>query len=223
VKSTGAKAALTMQVMEEAKHFVVLRELIHAFDVPVPRQSVWEYVLLESVYKSKGLDKLFGMNILVEGVAMSLFGLISTLPGLEVLLHFHRDEARHMGLPANYFREFPLTWWQKNNPMARARRLRLFGPAVALIPLLEEDLAELGVDAFDFAGSVLRKLTLVAERNGFLLPVPRSFLIQTLDGVFNAYCHATRDNHRYRDYSKVETTLGDHELEAEQEIWAALA
>ena len=32
VKSTGARAAFTMQVLEEAKHFVVLRELIQAFD-----------------------------------------------------------------------------------------------------------------------------------------------------------------------------------------------
>ncbi|MEE2779476.1 MAG: hypothetical protein VYE15_03060 [Myxococcota bacterium] len=223
VKSTGAKAALTMQVMEEAKHFVVLRELIHAFDVPVPRQSVWEYVLLENVYKSKGLDKLFGMNILVEGVAMSLFGLVSTLPGLEVLHYFHRDEARHMGLPANYLREFPLSWWQRNNPMARARRLKLFGPAVALIPFLEEDLAELGVDAFDFAGSVLRKLTLVAERNGFVLPIPRTFLMHTLDRVFNLYCHATREGHEFRAFSAVETTIGERELQAEGEIWAALA
>lgn len=30
VKSTGARAALTMQVLEEAKHFVVLRELLRA-------------------------------------------------------------------------------------------------------------------------------------------------------------------------------------------------
>ena len=37
VQSTGAKAAVTMQVMEEAKHFVVLRELIQAFGVDVPR------------------------------------------------------------------------------------------------------------------------------------------------------------------------------------------
>ena len=57
VKSTGARAALTMQVFEEAKHFVVLRELIRAFDVPVPRQSAWEYMMLESVIKAKGLDK----------------------------------------------------------------------------------------------------------------------------------------------------------------------
>lgn len=46
VQSTGARTALTMQVLEEAKHFVVLRELLQAFDVPIPRQSAWEYMLL---------------------------------------------------------------------------------------------------------------------------------------------------------------------------------
>jgi len=53
VQSTGARAALTMQVLEEAKHFVVLRELLQAFDVPIPRQSIWEYLLLEGAYKAK--------------------------------------------------------------------------------------------------------------------------------------------------------------------------
>src|SRR5690606_15778593 len=66
VKSTGARAALTMQVLEEAKHFLVLRELVRAFDVPIPRLSAPEYLMLEQVLKAKGTEKLFGMNVLVE-------------------------------------------------------------------------------------------------------------------------------------------------------------
>ena len=46
VKSTGGRAALTMQVLEEAKHFVVLRELLQAFECEIPPMPVWEYVLL---------------------------------------------------------------------------------------------------------------------------------------------------------------------------------
>jgi hypothetical protein len=42
VKSTGARGALTMQVLEEAKHFVVLRELLQAFDCEIPRMSIYE-------------------------------------------------------------------------------------------------------------------------------------------------------------------------------------
>jgi len=65
VQSTGAKAAVTMQVMEEAKHFVVLRELIQAFGVDVPRLSAWEYLLLEGSLKARGLDKFYGMNVII--------------------------------------------------------------------------------------------------------------------------------------------------------------
>src|SRR5687767_2839035 len=109
VKSTGARAALTMQVMEEAKHFLVLRELVRAFEVPVPRLSAPEYLMLERVLKAKGVEKLFGMNVVVEGIALGLFGMMSHLPGLQILRLFHLDESRHTGIPNNYFREFPLS------------------------------------------------------------------------------------------------------------------
>lgn len=219
VQSTGARAALTTQVLEEAKHFVVLRELLQAFDVPIPRQSAWEYLLLEGVAKSKGLEKFFGMNVVVEGVALGLFGMLSHLPGLEVLRLFHLDESRHTGLPVNYLAEFPLTWWQSNSPLARWRRLRIVLPALGLLPHLEPDLAELGVDAFEFGGSTLRKITALAERSGFLLPVTGDQLVSALEVVFNSYCRATRDDHGYQAFAKAETTRGEQERAIEREIF----
>jgi hypothetical protein len=108
-----------MQVVEEAKHFVVLRELIQAFDVPVPRLSAWEYLLLEGSLKARGLDKFYAMNVVIETIALSIFGLLADKPGLEVLRLFHLDESRHTALPDNYFKEFPMTAWQRSNPRAR--------------------------------------------------------------------------------------------------------
>ncbi len=219
VESTGARAALTMQVMEEAKHFVVLRELLKAFDVPIPRLSIWEYILLEQVYKAEGLEKFFGMNVLVEGIALSLFGLMSTWPGLEILRAFHLDESRHTALPTNYLREFPLTWWQKKSPRRRMKRLNMVLPALALIPLLEEDLAVLGIDAFDFGGSVIRKVSVLADRAGFLLPVTTDQFLWLLDKIFNSYCRITRPNHAQRQFSEAETTIGKEELAVEYEVF----
>ena len=219
VKSTGARAALTMQVMEEAKHFVVLRELLQAFDVPIPRQSAWEYMLLEGVSKAKGLEKFFGMNVVVEGIALSLFGLMSHMPGLEILRLFHLDESRHTGLPSNYFKEFPLSKWQRYNPAAQARRINLILPALGLIPYLEEDLAELGIDAFEFGGSVLRKVSHLAERNGFHFTVPRAVLLAELNVLFNGYCKLTRPGHKYRDFMDSDTTRGERERAVEREIF----
>lgn len=222
VQSTGARAALTMQVLEEAKHFVVLRELLQVFGVPIRRQSAWEYMLLEGVYKAEGIEKFFGMNILVEGIALSFFGLMSEFPGLEVLRLFHLDEARHTALPGNYLKEFPLTRWQRLNPAARLNRLRMILPALALIPTLEADMAELGIDSFSFGGSVVRKVTTLAERSGFDLPISADRLFTGLNYLFNGYCMATRPEHEWCEYMDAETTMGESQLETEREIFEAL-
>lgn len=219
VRSTGARAALTMQVLEEAKHFVVLRELLRAFDVPIRRQSAWEYLLLEAAYKAPGLDKFFGMNVVVEGIALSLFGVMSHLPGLEVLRLFHLDESRHTGLPQNYFKEFPMSAWQRANPGSLARRLRIIMPALMLVPLIERDLAELGIDAFDFGGSVLRKVAYLAKRNGFLLPLPHDLLLRLVERAFNTYCRLTREGHEYKAFMSADTTMGEAEREVERAIF----
>ncbi len=223
VRSTGARAALTMQVMEEAKHFVVMRELLQAFDVPIPRQSAWEYLFLEWVLKSDGLEKFFGMNVAVEGIALSFFGMMSSMPGLEILRLFHLDESRHTALPGNYFKEFPMTEWQKRNPVARLHRLKVILPALMLIPHLEEDLAELGIDAFDFGGSVLAKVSFLAERAGFYLPVSREVLLSALNGLFNGYCRLTRPEHDHRAYVESDTTRGAEERAVEEAIFFGLA
>ncbi len=223
VRSTGARAALTMQVLEEAKHFVVLRELLQSFDVQMPRQSVWEYMLLERVLKAKGLEKFFGMNVLVEGIALSFFGLMSELPGLEVLRQFHLDESRHTALPGNYLSEFPLSAWQSHNPVACMRRLNMVLPALALLPHLEEDMAVLGLDAFDFGGSVVRKVSTLAERNGFMLPIPQKQLLALLDQLFNGYCSLSRPNHVRKRFTQQDTTVGEEARAVEREIFLGAA
>ncbi len=221
VKSTGARAALTMQVLEEAKHFVVLRELLLAFDCDIPRMSAWEYLLLERVYKAKGLEKLFGMNVLVEGFALSLFGLMANMPGLEVLRLFHRDESRHTALPVNYFREFPMSWWQKRNPLARLARLNMLLPALPLIAQAESDMAILGIDVFDFGGSLVRKIGFLAERVGFYLPIPASALSVSINELFNAYCQLTRPEFERHNFLDAETTAGEEERKVEEEVFSA--
>ncbi len=223
VQSTGARAAITMQVLEEAKHFVVLRELIQAFDVPVPRLSVWEYMLLEGCLKAKGLDRFFGMNVLVETIALSIFGLLADKPGLEILRLFHLDESRHTALPANYFKEFPLSTWASKSPSRRMSRFMMALPAVPLVLLLEADLAVIGVDAFEFAGSVLRKAIHLAERGGFLLPLPSAQLMPIFNAVFNAYCKVTRPGHTFRNYMVADTTRGSAEADVEREIFGHAA
>ncbi|HMV35144.1 MAG TPA: hypothetical protein PKM44_06905 [Turneriella sp.] len=219
VKSTGAKAALTMQVLEEAKHFVVLRELIHAFDMPIPRLPVYEYIMLETTLKSKGLEKFFGMNVLVEGIALSIFGALSKYPGLEVLEMFHLDESRHCALPTNYLKTAPLTWWESNNPVAMFKRFFMVLPAIPLAFKMEPDFAELGIDVFDFGGSLVRKVINLAYRVGFNLPLPQENMKDLINFLFNSYCSATREGHKYQQFLEREATTGERELAVEKEVF----
>jgi hypothetical protein len=221
VKSTGARAALTMQVLEEAKHFVVLRELVHAFGEPVPRQSAWEYLLLEKTLRAKGLDKLFGMNILVETIALTIFGLLEPLPGMELLRLFHLDESRHTALPGNYFKDFPMTGSQRNSRLGRMRRLAMALPALPLVLCLEPELAELGIDAFDFAGSILRKVGVLSVRAGFIDQARADAQTAFFNKVFNAYRSWTRPGHEFKNYMAAETTHGEATTKIEREIFAA--
>ncbi len=223
VQSTGARAALTMQVLEEAKHFVVMRELIEAFGVEVPRQSAWEYLLLEGTLKAEGLDRFFGMNVMVESIALSIFGMLSTLPGLEVLRLFHLDESRHTALPVAYFNEFPMSKRERASALGRLRRLKMVLPTLPLVMLIEPHLATLGVDAFDFAGSVMRKVTTLSTRAGFMDAEGAAAQNQVFEGIFNAYCRLTRDGHRQKRFLDAETTLGDVELAVERAAFGAAA
>lgn len=219
VKSTGAKAAVTMQVMEEAKHFVVLRELVQAFDVEVPRLRIWEYLILEASLKARGLDRFFGMNVLIETIALSIFGLLADKPGLEVLRLFHLDESRHTALPQNYLKEFPLSRWQRRSPLRRMRRLAMVLPALPLVMSLEPELCELGIEPFDFAGSVMRKVVTLADRAGFDLPVSSEVLTRFFNDVFNRYCTATRQGHVWKDFMRAETTRGAETSAVERDIF----
>ncbi len=112
--------------------------------------------------------------------------------------------------------------WQRHNPLAIFERLQMILPAMAMIPHLEEDMAELGFDAFEFGGSILRKISWLAKRNGFTLPLPRSVLLSGANALFNAYCRLTREGFTSHDFMSAEATRGERELAVEREIFAGL-
>lgn len=218
-KSTGGRAALTMQVLEEAKHFVVLRELMLAWDCEIPRFTIWEYIVLEKTLKSKGMEKFFGMNVVVENVAMGIFGMLGDFPGLEILKMFHLDESRHTALPYNYFDEMPMTWWEKNNPLSQLRRFFMVLPAVPMMASLEKDMAIIGVDSLEFGGAMLRKIAMMKDRVGFNSIVPSSVLKEFVNDAFNLYAHYTRPDHQPRRFVEADTVMGEDMQAIEKELY----
>ena len=96
-------------------------------------------------------------------------------------------------------------------------------PSIPLVFFLEDDLAQLGIDSFEFGGSTIRKIARLAERAGFELIVPFPVLFAFLNALFNSYCALTRESHETRDYFSADTTRGAALLGVEKEVLGALA
>lgn len=103
----------------------------------------------------------------------------------------------------------------------------LVAPALPLMTYFERDFAVLGLDVYDFAGSMLRKVVHLSERVGFFLPMPGQKFLELVNADFNKRAKRTRVDHSFRKYHTVETTQGSAELAIEREVFelgeAALA
>src|SRR5215471_21101097 len=107
LEDTEAKMAATSQVFDEARHFYVMRDYLLALDCEVPKLDGYTHtVLTELLETSRLVDKLLGMQLIVESVAVTLFRSVAQAgvePVLsELLPYFERDEARHVGLGVLY-------------------------------------------------------------------------------------------------------------------------
>ncbi len=107
LEDTEAKMAATSQVFDEARHFFVMRDYLLALGVEIPPLDGYTHTVLVELLDTKRLtDKLLGMQLIVESVAVTLFKTVAMAkvePVLSDLLpYFERDEARHVGLGVLY-------------------------------------------------------------------------------------------------------------------------
>jgi hypothetical protein len=107
LEDTEAKMAATSQVFDEARHFYVMRDYLLALDVEIPPLDGYTHTVLTELLETDRLvDKLLGMQLIVESVAVTLFRSVAQA-GVEPVLselmpYFERDEARHVGLGVLY-------------------------------------------------------------------------------------------------------------------------
>jgi hypothetical protein len=107
LEDTEAKMAATSQVFDEARHFYVMRDYLLALDVDVPKLDGYTSAVLRELLDTRRLvDKLLGMQLIVESIAVTLFRSVAQAhvePVLsELMPYFERDEARHVGLGVLY-------------------------------------------------------------------------------------------------------------------------
>jgi hypothetical protein len=205
VRGTGAKAAMAMQVMEEAKHYVVLRALCEALGGvrPLPDGA---RIVLETIARQKGYTKLFGMNVVVESLATSLFSEFADRPGFRhVLGGFHADESRHCGFARTYRDAGGIPRNVTEGFLPRLDRTRLVLMALPVVWEVKPHFEVLGLDAFEFFGRFLGKSGRLAEAAGLPLVWPRDEMAARINALFNVWRH-TYEPERWTgfvDYTKL--------------------
>jgi hypothetical protein len=107
LEEVEAKMAATGQVFDEARHFYTMRDYLLELDCEIPPLDGYTHtVLTELLGTHRLVDKLLGMQLIVESVAVTLFRSVAN-SGVEPVLselmpYFERDEARHVGLGVLY-------------------------------------------------------------------------------------------------------------------------
>lgn len=149
-----AKMAASGQVFDEARHFYTMRDYLLQLGIEIPPLDHYTRAILIDVLETTSLtEKLIGMQLLVENVAVNLFRAVAhsrVEPVLSDLMpFFERDEARHIGLGVLY-----LPSRLKALTRAEALRLQIFQVKVNTFIiwgtiLLRDSFETLGIDLND--------------------------------------------------------------------------
>jgi hypothetical protein len=107
LEDPAAKMAATSQAHDEARHFYVLRDYLLELGGELPKLDGFSTIVLSELLDTRRLaDKLLGMQLIVENIALTIFRSVAAAriePVLSDLMPFYeRDEARHVGLGVMY-------------------------------------------------------------------------------------------------------------------------
>ncbi len=107
LEDVEAKMAASGQVFDEARHFYTMRDYLLELGIEIPPLDGYtRHVLVDLLETTSIVEKLIGMQLLVENIALNLFRAVAK-GGIEPILsglmpYFERDEARHVGLGVLY-------------------------------------------------------------------------------------------------------------------------
>lgn len=193
-----AKMAASGQVFDEARHFYTMRDYLLELGVEIPPLDGYTRAVLIDILESSSLiEKLIGMQLLVENIAVNLFRAVAK-GGVEPVLselmpYFERDEARHVGLGVLY-----LPSLLRKLSRFESARLQLFQLKVSTFVvwgtiLLRESFAALGVDLHDtFRHGIKNQFEIFAAMGRFEgdtrgLYIPKGFLARVNDLAVDLY------------------------------------
>jgi len=213
VKGTGAKLGMAVQALEEAKHFIVLREMLNTIDHIRPLKTSAR-MLFENIAHKGYYNKLFGMNVVLESFATNLFSHFENFPGLRHIMRpFHMDESRHCAFPQTYAALGNIPDYVTNGRRYQVSRVLMLSPAIPLIFDYKPHFDVLGLDVFAFFGKFLAKVTRLAERSKFNLPQDREDILLGVNVFFNNYVR-TFEPEKYKGFQDY-TLLHEGEISKE--------
>lgn len=147
-----AKLAATSQVHDEARHFYVMYDYLQALGCDPGDLDSRSRALLDAVLEEEDLTfKLIGMQLVVEAIAVAIFGAVRRTgcePVLcELLRYYEKDEARHIGLGIQYLPERLRAASPRLLSRVALYNVRLVFLGLRSLAVLEPHLGVLGISA----------------------------------------------------------------------------
>jgi hypothetical protein len=146
------KMAATSQAHDEARHFYVLHDYLALLgDVPGRPDPAAEAVLEMTLRTHSVVEKLLGMQLLIENIALTIFHHVRVL-GVEpvlcdLLAYYEKDEARHVGLGVQALPDLLRAMSLPEGLKLLAFQLRLITNVLRSLKSIEPDLRALGIPA----------------------------------------------------------------------------
>jgi hypothetical protein len=147
-----AKMAATSQSHDEARHFYVMYDYLQALGYTPTRIDPCSQRVLDLVLGARRLThKLLGMQLMLETIALTIFGEVEDA-GVEPVLggllrYYQKDEARHVGLGTQFLPSLLRDERGLEAAETMLFQLRLVFWATASLKAMEPDLHVLGISA----------------------------------------------------------------------------
>ena len=156
-----AKMAATGQVFDEARHFTVLRDYFARAKLKLPPINPFGRRVLRKILETESvLEKLYGMQLLVENLALAIFKRVAASnvePVLtDLLAYVERDESRHVALGVMYLPKL----LAQATPLERAKNwafnVELFFLTIGGGVLMDPHFKALGIDHRELGATAQR-------------------------------------------------------------------
>jgi hypothetical protein len=191
-----AKMAATSQAFDEARHFYVLHDYLKELGAVPSEPDPHTKQVLALVLETKEIaEKLQGMQLLVENIALTIFHFVKHLqvePVLtELLPYFEKDEARHVGLGIQALPQFLREMSLPRRLKFTAFQVKIVSHVLKGLKSLEPDLAILGISAREVLengiAKVEREVEIMMQESG----LPASFVGEFVRRSTAAVCEVT--------------------------------